>query len=52
MALAAQATVVFSTGSGALSEMPYSFETRFENEKGTNAEELIAAAHTGVSPWR
>jgi len=24
---------------------PYSFRTRFENEKGTNPEELIAAAH-------
>jgi OsmC-like protein len=26
---------------------PYSFKTRFENEKGTNPEELIAAAHAG-----
>ena len=26
---------------------PYSFNTRFENEKGTNPEELIAAAHAG-----
>ena len=25
----------------------YSFGTRFENEKGTNPEELIAAAHAG-----
>ena len=25
----------------------YSFRTRFENEKGTNPEELIAAAHAG-----
>ena len=25
---------------------PYSFKTRFENEKGTNPEELIAAAHS------
>jgi osmotically inducible protein OsmC len=24
---------------------PYSFKTRFENEKGTNPEELIGAAH-------
>ena len=30
-----------------LSETPYSFRTRFENEKGTNPEELIAAAHAG-----
>jgi len=26
---------------------PYSFRTRFETEKGTNPEELIAAAHAG-----
>ena len=25
----------------------YSFRTRFEEEKGTNPEELIAAAHAG-----
>ncbi|MGE3974833.1 MAG: OsmC family protein [Bdellovibrionales bacterium] len=36
-----------STESGALSEIPYSFGMRFENEKGTNPEELIAAAHAG-----
>lgn len=36
-----------STNSGVLSETPYSFRTRFENEKGTNPEELIAAAHAG-----
>ena len=30
-----------------LSDTPYSFRTRFENEKGTNPEELIAAAHAG-----
>ena len=34
-----------STDSGVLAETPYSFRTRFENEKGTNPEELIAAAH-------
>jgi lipoyl-dependent peroxiredoxin len=34
-----------STDSGVLAETPYSFKTRFENEKGTNPEELIAAAH-------
>jgi osmotically inducible protein OsmC len=36
-----------STDSGVLSDTPYSFRTRFENEKGTNPEELIAAAHAG-----
>ncbi len=33
--------------SGVLSSTAYSFKTRFENEKGTNPEELIAAAHAG-----
>ena len=28
-------------------EFPYSFATRFENKKGANPEELIAAAHAG-----
>ena len=36
-----------SSDSGVLAETPYSFKTRFENEKGTNPEELIAAAHAG-----
>ena len=36
-----------STQSSVLSEAPYSFVTRFENGKGTNPEELIAAAHAG-----
>jgi osmotically inducible protein OsmC len=36
-----------STDSGVLAATPYSFRTRFENEKGTNTEELIAAAHAG-----
>lgn len=36
-----------STESGVLSGTPYSFRTRFESEKGTNPEELIAAAHAG-----
>jgi osmotically inducible protein OsmC len=36
-----------TTDSGVLSSTPYSFKTRFENEKGTNPEELIAAAHAG-----
>ena len=34
-----------STGSGVLSNVSYSFSKRFEEEKGTNPEELIAAAH-------
>jgi lipoyl-dependent peroxiredoxin len=34
-----------SAESGVLSSVPYSFSRRFENEKGTNPEELIAAAH-------
>jgi osmotically inducible protein OsmC len=36
-----------SSDSGVLSDTAYSFRTRFENEKGTNPEELIAAAHAG-----
>ena len=36
-----------STDSGVLSNTQYSFATRFENGKGTNPEELIAAAHAG-----
>jgi lipoyl-dependent peroxiredoxin len=36
-----------SMESGALSNAAYSFGTRFENAKGTNPEELIAAAHAG-----
>ena len=36
-----------STDSGVLADTPYSFKTRFESEKGTNPEELIAAAHAG-----
>ena len=34
-----------SAESGVLSNVPYNFSMRFENEKGTNPEELIAAAH-------
>ena len=34
-----------STQSGVLSDQGYGFGTRFENEPGTNPEELIAAAH-------
>ncbi|HTV98333.1 MAG TPA: OsmC family protein [Steroidobacteraceae bacterium] len=36
-----------TTDSGTLDKTPYSFRTRFENQKGTNPEELIAAAHAG-----
>jgi osmotically inducible protein OsmC len=36
-----------SAESGAITNLPYSFKTRFENEKGTNPEELIGAAHAG-----
>ena len=36
-----------STESGVLANAAYSFTTRFENGKGTNPEELIAAAHAG-----
>lgn len=34
-----------STQSGVLSSQPYGFNTRFEDEPGTNPEELVAAAH-------
>lgn len=34
-----------STESGALSDQPYGFNTRFEDKPGTNPEELIGAAH-------
>jgi lipoyl-dependent peroxiredoxin len=36
-----------SSDSGVLADTQYSFSTRFENGKGTNPEELIAAAHAG-----
>ncbi len=38
-------TGTVSTQSGALSDLPYGFNTRFANEPGTNPEELIGAAH-------
>ena len=38
---------LMSTDSGVLKEAQYSFATRFEQGKGTNPEELIAAAHAG-----
>jgi len=40
-------TGAMTTQSGVLSDNPYGFKTRFENEPGTNPEELIAAAHAG-----
>jgi osmotically inducible protein OsmC len=36
-----------TTQSGVLDGAAYAFTTRFENEAGTNPEELIAAAHAG-----
>ena len=36
-----------STASGVLEKSQYSFKTRFEDGKGTNPEELLAAAHAG-----
>lgn len=36
-----------TTDSGVLDATPYSFKTRFGDQKGTNPEELIAAAHAG-----
>jgi osmotically inducible protein OsmC len=36
-----------STDSGVLADTQYSYSTRFEEGKGTNPEELIAAAHAG-----
>lgn len=36
-----------TTDSGVLSDTTYSFTRRFGEEKGTNPEELIAAAHSG-----
>jgi osmotically inducible protein OsmC len=38
-------TGIVSTESGVLSNTPYNFSKRFESEKGTNPEELVAAAH-------
>ena len=36
-----------STMSGALSEYPYGFASRFEGKPGTNPAELIGGAHAG-----
>jgi osmotically inducible protein OsmC len=35
----------FGVGSGAIKNQKYDFRMRFENDPGTNPEELIAAAH-------
>lgn len=37
----------FATPSGVLNDAAISFKKRFEGEKGTNPEEIIAAAHSG-----
>ncbi|GAA6146677.1 MAG: OsmC family peroxiredoxin [Thalassolituus sp.] len=44
-ALGKKAKASVSTETGALKDQPYGFNTRFEDEPGTNPEELIAAAH-------
>jgi osmotically inducible protein OsmC len=36
-----------STESGALQQHPYGLAARFQGQRGTNPEELIAAAHAG-----
>lgn len=36
-----------TTESGVLTNTPYSFSMRFEDEQGTTPEELIATAHSG-----
>jgi osmotically inducible protein OsmC len=36
-----------TTESGVLTNSPYSFSSRFEGQRATNPEELIAAAHAG-----
>src|SRR3954467_8831702 len=36
-----------TTESGALNAYPYGFASRFEGQRGSNPEELIAAAHAG-----
>jgi len=42
-----EGTGTLSTQSGTLRDTPYSFKARFGDGKGTNPEELIAAAHAG-----
>ncbi|HET6463940.1 MAG TPA: OsmC family protein [Candidatus Krumholzibacteria bacterium] len=38
---------IHAPASGVLNNAPFTFATRFENAKGTNPEELLAAAHAG-----
>ncbi len=38
---------MITTETGVLRDAPYGFKSRFEDGKGTNPEELIAAAHAG-----
>jgi lipoyl-dependent peroxiredoxin len=40
-------TGTLTSGSGVLTATPYSFRMRFEEEPGTNPEELIGTAHAG-----
>ena len=42
-----EGTGLVSAGSGLFTNADYSSASRFENAKGTNPEELIAAAHAG-----
>jgi lipoyl-dependent peroxiredoxin len=42
-----EGTGTLSTQSATLKDIPYSFKARFGDGKGTNPEELIAAAHAG-----
>lgn len=42
-----EGTGKLSTESNVLNETAYNFKKRFEDEPGTNPEELIAAAHAG-----
>lgn len=42
-----EGTGALGVDSRALNDTPYSFGARFENDPGTNPEELIAAAHAG-----
>jgi lipoyl-dependent peroxiredoxin len=42
-----EGTGTLSAQSGTLHETPYSFKARFGDGKGTNPEELLAAAHAG-----
>ena len=44
---AKEGTGSLSTQSGTLKDVPYSFVARFGDGKGTNPEELVAAAHAG-----